>query len=85
MPLAPAAHRRLLKELLRLGSDPQPEDLFRIELDEGDVLGGSAVWIRGPEGSPYAGGYFRIAIDWLHSEYPAKPPSAKFATQGEPP
>ena len=79
--LTSAASRKLFKELAALGSRRTASDHFRVEVDERDALDFVA-WIKGPEGTPYAGGFFKIQMEFANSEYPARPPKAKFSNKG---
>ncbi|PWO00341.1 UBC-like protein [Tilletiopsis washingtonensis] len=78
MTLPPAIMRRLTRELARLHANP-PED-YRVVLNEEDILD-VAVWIRGPEGTPFEGGYFKLTIDFLAGDYPNSPPHCLLRTK----
>ncbi|RKP25123.1 ubiquitin-conjugating enzyme E2s, partial [Syncephalis pseudoplumigaleata] len=69
--------RQLAKELTKLAHHP-PEDI-RIILNE-DRLTDVQAWLRGPEGTPYEGGYFRVKLI-LKNEFPEVPPIGYFETK----
>ncbi|KAL9710726.1 hypothetical protein Ac2012v2_006262 [Leucoagaricus gongylophorus] len=73
----PAAVRRLMRELGDLEKNP-PEGI-RIQANEQDMLDITGI-IEGPEGTPYAGGYFRVKFKFTE-EFPAAPPKCWFATK----
>ncbi|KIJ61253.1 hypothetical protein HYDPIDRAFT_97009, partial [Hydnomerulius pinastri MD-312] len=75
--LTPAAMRRLMRELTELKNSP-PEGIRIVTSDENmlDVTG----IIEGPEGTPYAGGYFRVRFKFT-DEFPSAPPKCWFATK----
>ncbi|KAF9468332.1 ubiquitin-conjugating enzyme/RWD-like protein [Collybia nuda] len=77
MSLAPAAMRRIMRELSELKKSP-PEGI-RIQTSEEDMLDVTGI-IQGPEGTPYAGGYFRVKFKFTE-EFPAAPPKCWFATK----
>jgi len=66
-----------MKELTELRKNP-PEGIRVITSDENmlDVTG----IIEGPEGTPYAGGYFKVKFKFTE-EFPASPPKCWFATK----
>ncbi|KAG6908122.1 hypothetical protein DXG01_006091 [Tephrocybe rancida] len=77
MSLPPAALRRVMRELSELKMSP-PEGI-RIQTSEEDMLDVTGI-IQGPEGTPYAGGYFRVKFKFTE-EFPAAPPKCWFATK----
>lgn len=75
--LPPHTLRLLYKEVSTLTSDPPAGiKLFPNEEDVTDVQ----VTIEGPEGTPYAGGLFRMKLV-LGKEFPAAPPKGFFLTK----
>ena len=75
--LPPHTLRLLYKEVSTLTSDPPPGiKLFPNEEDVTDVQ----VIIEGPEGTPYAGGLFRMKLV-LGKEFPSSPPKGFFLTK----
>jgi len=66
-----------MRELSELKNSP-PEGIRVITSDDNmlDVTG----IIEGPEGTPYAGGYFRVKFKFTE-EFPAAPPKCWFATK----
>ncbi|PPQ93492.1 hypothetical protein CVT25_005232 [Psilocybe cyanescens] len=77
MSISPAVVRRVMRELSELESSP-PEGI-RIQENEEDMLDVTGI-IEGPEGTPYAGGYFRVKFKFTE-EFPAAPPKCWFATK----
>ncbi|KAG6334395.1 hypothetical protein ID866_4697 [Astraeus odoratus] len=77
MSVAPATMRRLMRELAELKNNP-PEGI-RVATNEEDMLDVTGI-IEGPEGTPYAGGYFRVRFKFTE-EFPAAPPKCWFATK----
>ncbi|KAI6113884.1 ubiquitin-conjugating enzyme/RWD-like protein [Pisolithus croceorrhizus] len=69
--------RRLMRELTELRNDP-PEGI-RVVTNEENMLDVTGI-IEGPEGTPYAGGYFRVKFEFT-PEFPAGPPKCWFATK----
>lgn len=69
--------RRVMRELSELKKSP-PEGI-RIQTSEEDMLDVTGI-IEGPEGTPYAGGYFRVKFKFTE-EFPAAPPKCWFATK----
>ncbi|KAI0075171.1 hypothetical protein K474DRAFT_1676569 [Panus rudis PR-1116 ss-1] len=69
--------RRLMKELAELQTNP-PEGI-RVVTNEENMLDVTGI-IQGPEGTPYAGGYFRVKFKFTE-EFPAAPPKCWFATK----
>ncbi|KIJ18133.1 hypothetical protein PAXINDRAFT_167405 [Paxillus involutus ATCC 200175] len=77
MSVTPAAMRRLMREISQLKNSP-PEGI-RIVTSEENILDVTGI-IEGPEGTPYAGGYFRVRFKFTE-EFPAAPPKCWFATK----
>ncbi|KAF9791874.1 ubiquitin-conjugating enzyme/RWD-like protein [Thelephora terrestris] len=77
MTVTPAVFRRLMKELNELRTNP-PEGI-RVVTNEDNMLDVTGI-IEGPEGTPYAGGYFKVKFSFT-SEFPAAPPKCWFATK----
>ncbi|KAG7442684.1 uncharacterized protein BT62DRAFT_935710 [Guyanagaster necrorhizus] len=77
MSVPPAALRRLMRELLELKKSP-PEGI-RVQISDDDMLDVVGL-IEGPEGTPYAGGYFKVKFNFTE-EFPAAPPKCWFATK----
>ncbi|KAF5353430.1 hypothetical protein D9756_007903 [Leucocoprinus leucothites] len=75
--VSPAVTRRLMRELADLRKNP-PEGI-RIQTNEEDMLDVTGI-IEGPEGTPYAGGYFKVKFKFTE-EFPAAPPKCWFATK----
>jgi len=77
MSVTPAVMRRLMRELTELRTNP-PEGIRAVTSDDNmlDVTG----ILQGPEGTPYAGGYFRVKFRFTE-EFPAAPPKCWFATK----
>lgn len=71
------AVKRINKELMEIKREQQ--DLCDAGPTGNDAFAWSAT-IRGPAGSPYAGGTFRLDIRFP-VEYPFKPPRVNFQTQ----
>lgn len=69
--------RRVMRELNELKKSP-PEGI-RVQTSEEDMLDVTGI-IEGPEGTPYAGGYFRVKFKFT-DEFPAAPPKCWFATK----
>ncbi|KAF9991320.1 hypothetical protein BGZ75_000074 [Mortierella antarctica] len=74
---SPAALRKVTRELYALENDP-PEGI-RLILNE-DSITDIQAWIQGPEGTPYAGGCFRLRIQ-LSPDFPNSPPKCYFMTK----
>ncbi|KAL7414308.1 putative ubiquitin-conjugating enzyme E2 [Mrakia frigida] len=69
--------KRIIKETQRLLSDPAPgitASPHEENLRYFDVM------ITGPEGSPFAGGHFKLEL-FLPEEYPMSPPKVRFLTK----
>jgi ubiquitin-conjugating enzyme E2 S len=77
MSLSIASIKRVVAEVQDLMANP-PEDI-RIQLNEDDITDISA-FIRGPEGTPFEGGVFKIKLN-LETEFPAVPPKGYFVTK----
>ncbi|KAJ7585179.1 ubiquitin-conjugating enzyme/RWD-like protein [Mycena floridula] len=77
MSLPPAAMRRLMRELADMQTNP-PEGI-RVQTSEDNILDVVGI-IEGPEGTPYAGGYFKVKFKFTE-EFPAAPPKCWFATK----
>ncbi|KAJ3544563.1 hypothetical protein NM688_g5724 [Phlebia brevispora] len=77
MSVTPMVMRRLMKELAELQSNP-PEGI-RVVTSEDNMLDVTGI-IEGPEGTPYAGGYFRVKFRFTE-EFPAAPPKCWFTTK----
>ena len=70
--------KRLQKELKEITKEPITNCTAGLG-SAGDILHWQAS-IVGPEGSPYAGGLFKLTLDYP-SDYPFKPPTVKFVTK----
>ncbi|KIP06632.1 hypothetical protein PHLGIDRAFT_72360 [Phlebiopsis gigantea 11061_1 CR5-6] len=66
-----------MRELAELQTSP-PEGI-RVSTSEDNMLDVTGM-IQGPEGTPYAGGYFRVKFKFTE-EFPAAPPKCWFATK----
>ncbi|KAF6749826.1 ubiquitin-conjugating enzyme/RWD-like protein [Ephemerocybe angulata] len=77
MPPTGAAVKRLMREINELRKNP-PEGI-RVQTNDEDMLDVTGI-IEGPEGTPYAGGYFRVRFKFTE-EFPAAPPKCWFATK----
>ncbi|ETW79612.1 hypothetical protein HETIRDRAFT_243460, partial [Heterobasidion irregulare TC 32-1] len=75
--VTPVVLRRLMRELNELRTNP-PEGI-RAVTNEDNMLDVTGI-IQGPEGTPYAGGYFRVKFKFTE-EFPAAPPKCWFATK----
>ncbi|CCO33239.1 ubiquitin-conjugating enzyme E2 S [Rhizoctonia solani AG-1 IB] len=75
--VTPAAFRKIVKEIQQLRSEP-PEGI-RVIPSEENMLDVTGV-IAGPEGTPYAGGYYHIHFSFPPT-FPAAPPSARMLTK----
>jgi len=69
--------RRVMRELSDLEKNP-PEGI-RVQTSDEDMLDVTGI-IEGPDGTPYAGGYFRVKFKFTE-EFPAAPPKCWFATK----
>jgi len=77
MSIPPAVMRRVMRELSDLEKNP-PEGI-RVQTSDEDMLDVTGI-IEGPDGTPYAGGYFRVKFKFTE-EFPAAPPKCWFATK----
>ncbi|KAJ7886656.1 ubiquitin-conjugating enzyme/RWD-like protein [Mycena leptocephala] len=77
MSLPPTVMRRLMREITQLKNSP-PEGI-RVQTSEDNMLDLTGI-IEGPEGTPYAGGYFKVKFSFTE-EFPAAPPKCWFATK----
>ncbi|KAJ2914679.1 hypothetical protein MD484_g5738, partial [Candolleomyces efflorescens] len=77
MPPAGAAVKKLFREITELRKNP-PEGI-RVQTSEEDMFDVTGI-IEGPEGTPYAGGYFRVRFNFTE-EFPNAPPKCWFATK----
>ncbi|CAL1697731.1 unnamed protein product [Somion occarium] len=77
MSVSPAVMRRLMRELAEMQTNP-PEGI-RVVSSEDNMLDVTGI-IEGPEGTPYAGGYFKVKFKFTE-EFPAAPPKCWFATK----
>ncbi|KAM5537345.1 hypothetical protein V8D89_009075 [Ganoderma adspersum] len=77
MSVPPAVLRRLMRELNELRTNPP--DGIRVVVNEDNMLDVTGI-VEGPEGTPYAGGYFRVRFSFTE-EFPAAPPKCWFATK----
>lgn len=75
--VSPTTIKTLLRELTSLQRTP-PSDI-RVSLSDTDILSFTA-YIRGPSGTPYSSGYFRITFDFTDIDFPNSPPICRFAT-----
>ncbi|KAH7325515.1 ubiquitin-conjugating enzyme/RWD-like protein [Rhizoctonia solani] len=75
--VSPAAFRKLVKEIQQLRAEP-PEGI-RVVPSEENMLDVTGI-VAGPEGTPFAGGYFHIHFSFPPT-YPASPPSARMITK----
>jgi ubiquitin-conjugating enzyme E2 S len=76
--LAPQVISRLLKEIRDLVKHPS-EGIVYQESEENTVSEIFA-FIKGPDGTPYAGGKFRVKLV-LSEDYPSSPPRGFFLTK----
>ncbi|KAG2005772.1 ubiquitin-conjugating enzyme E2, variant 2 [Coprinopsis cinerea AmutBmut pab1-1] len=66
-----------MREINEMRKNP-PEGI-RLQVNEDDMLDVTGI-IEGPEGTPYAGGYFKVRFIFTE-EFPATPPKCWFATK----
>eukprot|EP00930_Biecheleria_cincta_P027466 TRINITY_DN19297_c0_g1_i1.p1 TRINITY_DN19297_c0_g1~~TRINITY_DN19297_c0_g1_i1.p1 ORF type:complete len:225 (-),score=43.26 TRINITY_DN19297_c0_g1_i1:51-665(-) len=78
--LKPREQKRLEKELqdIRAAGDGKENAVTADAI--GDDLTTWKAALKGPDGTPYAGGHFEIDID-IPGDYPYNPPKMKFATK----
>ncbi|KAF8900500.1 ubiquitin-conjugating enzyme/RWD-like protein [Gymnopilus junonius] len=69
MSIPGAVLRRVMREIGELQNNPQRDDMLNL-----------TGIIEGPEGTPYAGGYFKVKFKFTE-EFPAAPPKCWFATK----
>jgi len=77
MSVSPSVLRRIMRELSELENNP-PEGI-RIQTSDEDMLDVTGI-IEGPDGTPYAGGYFNVKFKFTE-EFPSAPPKCWFATK----
>ncbi|TFK27280.1 hypothetical protein FA15DRAFT_666578 [Coprinopsis marcescibilis] len=77
MPPSAAAVKKLMREINEMRKNPL--EGIRLELNEDDMLDVTGI-IEGPEGTPYAGGYFRVRFVFTE-EFPTTPPKCWFSTK----
>ncbi|KAF9265061.1 hypothetical protein L218DRAFT_979317 [Marasmius fiardii PR-910] len=77
MSVSPAAMRRLMREIGELKKSP-PEGI-RVQTSEDNLLDVTGI-IQGPDGTPYAGGYFKVKFRFTE-EFPTAPPKCWFITK----
>ncbi|KAI8881051.1 hypothetical protein K501DRAFT_253928 [Backusella circina FSU 941] len=75
--LSSKAVKKVVKELQGLKENP-PEDIQLVINDQD--LSEIIAWIRGPDGTPYQGGYFKIRLT-LDESFPDTPPKGYFMTK----
>ncbi|KAI8640815.1 ubiquitin-conjugating enzyme E2 S [Parasitella parasitica] len=75
--LTSKAIKRIVKEIQQLQQTP-PEDIQVIPEDEN--LTEVHAWIRGPDGTPYEGGYFKVKLQ-MDESFPDTPPKGYFLTK----
>ncbi|KAI7894502.1 ubiquitin-conjugating enzyme E2 S-B [Mucor mucedo] len=69
--------KAIAKELNELTQTP-PEDIQVIPAEANLAM--ISAWIRGPDGTPYEGGYFKVTLE-LGTDYPTTPPKGFFKTK----
>ena len=77
MSLSMASIKRVITEVQDLVTSP-PEDI-RVQLNEDDITDITA-FIRGPDGTPFEGGVWKIKLA-LDSDFPSVPPKGHFVTK----
>lgn len=77
--LSPQAIARLSREITALASNSLEEQGIRFLEDENDKLTEVNCTLRGPEGTPYHGGVFRVRL--LLTDFPRSPPRGLFLTK----
>jgi len=75
--LSPQTIRQVMKEMNEISSN-SPEGI-KVQINDVDVTDIQAL-IQGPEGTPYAGGVFRVKLV-LARDFPHSPPKAFFMTR----
>ncbi|KAJ6640381.1 Ubiquitin-conjugating enzyme E2 S [Pseudolycoriella hygida] len=75
--LSPQTIRQVVKEMHEISLN-SPEGI-KVQINDADVTDIHAL-IQGPEGTPYAGGVFRVKLQ-LAKDFPASPPKAFFKTR----
>ncbi|GAA5808247.1 hypothetical protein MFLAVUS_001635 [Mucor flavus] len=75
--LSGKAIKQIVKELHSLQQTP-PEDIQVLANDED--LTQIEAWIRGPDGTPYQDGYFKVRLT-LDENFPETPPKGNFITK----
>ncbi|KAJ6647746.1 Ubiquitin-conjugating enzyme E2 S [Pseudolycoriella hygida] len=75
--LFPQTIRQVVKEMHEISLN-SPEGI-EVQINDADVTDIHAL-IQGPEGTPYAGGVFRVKLQ-LGKDFPASPPKAFFKTR----
>jgi len=75
--LSPQTIRQVIKEMHEISLN-SPEGI-KLQINDADVTDIQA-YIQGPEGTPYAGGIFRVKL-LLAKDFPATPPKAFFVTR----
>lgn len=72
--------KRLSKEYSDVLSGKHAVEYVGIEPTDVDNLSKWKGWLKGPVGTPYEGGLFRVGLS-VSSEYPFKPPGLEFETK----
>jgi ubiquitin-conjugating enzyme E2 S len=75
-PLSPQVIKHILKELKEM--DKETLEGIKIELLDGHV-DEVYVWLEGPQGTPYEGGWFKIKLVF-GNEFPEAPPKGTFCS-----
>lgn len=75
--LHPHVFKRVAKEMRTLVNEPI--EGIKLRHEEEESLANIHAEIRGPEGTPYEGGTFRVRLD-LGATFPQQPPKAYFLT-----
>jgi len=73
---AAVAMKLLAKQLAEF--EDEPVEGFFVHADESNLFHWDA-WIEGPSGTPYAGGVFKIHIEFPH-DFPLNPPTITFVS-----
>ena len=73
---AAVAMKLLAKQLAEF--EDEPVEGFLVRADESNLFHWDA-WIEGPSGTPYAGGVFKIHIEFPH-DFPLNPPTITFVS-----